>query len=512
MNKKGRLFTGNALERLESKKKGKERDGREMMSEKLVEPMEMRSRARRLRDRRALEGGRFSEGYGGVTWRASTGQTLIYWHLKRSLADRRGCGFYFNVMTEQVLFKASSDYFRLIIGFKGIVSHRVDPRLPAAVLCLLPVFSAVSGYLPAKSPQRTPQRRGAHSCHVPDAWSGHHFWLLAASDWLVSPPPATLIGDLSLVSCLLHIHGCLGLAAAISGMDLESRRQEQRRRKARRGEARQDSKTSSRLEPPVTRRFTIFPNHTFTSQSSPPSSPSPPATSPATSNRPSQPLRTSIGRFSAQSGLILQPKRTAKPIRPIARLGLNSSFFSLAGHFAGLLCIPARGRQAAKKGSLSLQRVRHCTWLARGGLKLGRGQCLRTGQAMIHTEDGLERCQGPHAWSGERRGRATMGGCRFGHGRDDDDGRGDDDGHGRLWATNMADAGQSACRQHSDTVRVHEYDLTFCGRRPCKHCVLCGRGERVRHIGIDSVTLIPHVSLHKQPDWRNAIKPLCACS
>lgn len=34
--------------------------------------------------------------------------------------------------------------------------------------------------------------------------------------------------------------------------------------------------------------------------------------------------------------------------------------------------------------------------------------------------------------------RAKMDGCRFGLGRDDDDGRSDDDGDGRLWSTNMA--------------------------------------------------------------------------
>lgn len=78
---------------------------------------------------------------------------------------------------------------------------------------------------------------------------------------------------------------------------------------------------------------------------------------------------------------------------------------------------------------------------------------------------------GSHAWSGERRGRAMMGDCRFGHGRDDDDGRNDDDGHGRLLSTNMADVVglQFACRPRSDT--VHECDLTFCGRRTFKHCV-----------------------------------------
>lgn len=43
--KKGRLLARGALES-ENKKKGKERDGREMMSTKLVEPMEMRRGAR----------------------------------------------------------------------------------------------------------------------------------------------------------------------------------------------------------------------------------------------------------------------------------------------------------------------------------------------------------------------------------------------------------------------------------------------------------------------------------
>jgi hypothetical protein len=66
-----------------------------------------------------------------------------------------------------------------------------------------------------------------------------------------------------------------------------------------------------------------------------------------------------------------------------------------------------------------------------------------------------------------------MGDCRFGHGRDDDDGRSDDEGHGRLLSTNMADAVQSACRQKRDT--VHGYDLTFCGRRTCRHCVAEGK-------------------------------------
>lgn len=54
-----------------------------------------------------------------------------------------------------------------------------------------------------------------------------------------------------------------------------------------------------------------------------------------------------------------------------------------------------------------------------------------------------------------------------------DDGRSDDEGHGRLLSTNMADAVQSACRQKRDT--VHGYDLTFCGRRTCRHCVAEGR-------------------------------------
>jgi hypothetical protein len=51
-----------------------------MMSEKLVEPMEMRSRARFVlaapTRKQRQEGGPFSECYSGVTWRASTGQTL----------------------------------------------------------------------------------------------------------------------------------------------------------------------------------------------------------------------------------------------------------------------------------------------------------------------------------------------------------------------------------------------------------------------------------------------------
>lgn len=37
---------------------------------------------------------------------------------------------------------------------------------------------------------------------------------------------------------------------------------------------------------------------------------------------------------------------------------------------------------------------------------------------------------GSLAWSGERRGRATMGGCRVGRGRDNDDDDDDDDGDG----------------------------------------------------------------------------------
>lgn len=144
---------------------------------------------------------------------------------------------------------------------------------------------------------------------------------------------------------------------AVSGIDLESRCR-QNKDDAGQGKAKRDKteqSIASRLHD-LTRRFTTLANPISTPTSTAASSLSPPATLCSTSTslyRPPPPL----SRASSFS-----------PSAPLSQSGPSPGVFFLSRR--AILYIPARGRQAAKKGSLSLQRVRHCTWLARGGLKL----------------------------------------------------------------------------------------------------------------------------------------------
>lgn len=99
---------------------------------------------------------------------------------------------------------------------------------------------------------------------------------------------------------------------------------------------------------------------------------------------------------------------------------------------------------------------------------------------------------GSLAWSGERRGRAKMGGCRVG--RDDDDGDGDCDGRfcRQAWRTYAAQSvNLLAARMKSNGVASA---IRLAAGAVSASTVAA---KRVCHIGIDIVTLILHVSLHK---------------
>ncbi|KAL7965523.1 hypothetical protein HDV63DRAFT_219964 [Trichoderma sp. SZMC 28014] len=240
-----------------------------------------------------------------------------------------------------------------------------DLRLPASVLCL-PVFSAVSGYLLPKSPKRTPST----FCHVPDTWSGHHLEFLAASHWPVSAPPATLICDLSLV---LHIHGPWVSCLAVKGSSCANSRLGHRSRisfmtrtkptKGRQSETKQ-SKASHHHDSnrqqlhDLTRRHHHHRHQQPYSSSSMQFFPPFPPLSRASSFSPSAPL--------SQSG--------PSPGSSASSLAGQHEFFTFQ-----------RGDAKRRKGKPIPAARAPCTWRARGGLKLGRGQCLRTGQAVIHT-------------------------------------------------------------------------------------------------------------------------------
>lgn len=86
---------------------------------------------------------------------------------------------------------------------------------------------------------------------------------------------------------------------------------------------------------------------------------------------------------------------------------------------------------------------------------------------------------GSLAWSGERRGRAKMGGCRVGRGRDDDDGDGDGDGRfcRQAWRTYIrCTINLLAARMKSNGVA--SAIRLCCGRRAGEHC---GREESLSH-------------------------------